>query len=1541
MGRTSTTSRNTKRRTRSTSGESSISRLSSTYESFPILLSRLSLSSKSREDKDVQKKQKQLQKRKNKKISERGGGSVRSKSSGTHTITVTNNNNNNNGGSKPRGVAAAVTAAAAAVATDKANADDVVLVDDPGNPLGNVVDFCVQNIHTIDPTKLNIDVDTFCRTCYNQNLDIVEDLFLCYGLNSGTGGKDKDKQSSASSKEEVETKDNNNSSNTTADLSTTIRAILSSKKNTSGLKNKMMILPGVSKKFLRVISFKRKKSIARSDKNKNEDDEDDEDGVNEQSLVRKEVDIICSSDGVVDNEDDDDCHQSNSGSTCTEDFDVDDEDDDDEGTLLSEYMDDNYDHSVSSATLERQYLEHKQKGRKHIIAMIKNNHKVDDKPAKEDEDEEDAKSCSSFWVVPPLSLFSATVGAATFSSIADEITQNPTTLVKDNNNNSNSNNDDANIVSSAILVENTRDNNGEEEGKEDEEDVVTAGNESCNDGVNRKSFWAKASPSLFSFSFSSSQLPPPPREGEEDDANIVIVVGVEKVAATTTTTTTTVIVDDTNNDIAVPPKSTIATTAAAAKATAIAIAAVIAAGAVATTTTNTSKLGKITVGTSPTVGAAITGTSPKNDVVDVMKENKNRIDEEQDAIMKVELEIILDESDLKRRRSTTMHIPKIIPWKRIQTFRHRNSSTAWRNPMKEDNSRIDEEQEQQEEDDGIMKVELEIILDESDLKRRRSSTMHIPKIIPWKRIQSFRRGSSSTAGRNPINNNSNNNNNNNNKNSNEDANIHQYEEVDLVEETEAEAEAEKPEGLEVALKDHTTLREGSIRNLRRRRLMKKALIGLTTLSNRKSSPSSSTRERRGRKCIVISIITDAAVAATTAANTKNQGTTMQEREMIDGCNVSVVTETNSKQFNERQKAEVGSKDDVVASSNPSSADNMQNTDAATSTSTGTGGEVKIPPKDQSSASVMGIHRWLWGIDDSNKSAKDSRNPKDDDSRKYNQYPRDDDENSCSDSVESKSNDNAKGKREKTPLDTVKEVEQDYHDHDHDHDQLTDHEGDDYSSASQYSSQNSDEDDDTDDEEDGFFDDSKSFDEWIMDEHELLTSDDDDEYDGNESLSLSFLEDNGTLSGEVQEIELENKSVSVNESKNTAGDEKDELDSSDDVIVQENSSRKDLMKNAAGKNVDNNNDNHGRLHQRKRESFLAAQKKFSKSFRRSFASSSKNNKNNSSNKKKKGKLIKQRHVVSVKHCEPQTTEEEDGAGETTIETVLLKDYAVGLLKDHRDYDSDSGGMLLNKRKINKNNESTPSNSINRVSRRGSLANSGVTFSKAKKFWKQQSKIGTTTLTIGSDGNNNNNNDNKEGDDVASNGDVLNKNKKRSSFFSLNGRNNHPNDAVDTNSSRHGAVTEIITVTSLPIHKTTPALENDSETPTNYRSLISSYNSLTKDWYGGGQYNDENTAATMTTSSSMEQKRPVDDDDDDGADNNVNNKGQYHDASYYKEHRYNSLLDDEEDLSSTASSSPSWARDDIDDDTRYIRLTMNNGYSSFDQSTVHVAPDGIRE
>ena len=281
----------------------------------------------------------------------------------------------------------------------------------------------------------------------------------------------------------------------------------------------------------------------------------------------------------------------------------------------------------------------------------------------------------------------------------------------------------------------------------------------------------------------------------------------------------------------------------------------------------------------------------------------------------------------------------------------------------------------------------------------------------------------------------------------------------------------------------------------------------------------------------------------------------------------------------------------------------------------------------------------------------------------------------------------------------------------------------------------------------------------------------------------------------------------------------------------------------------------------------------------------------------------------------------------------------MVKDHRDDDGNSGGMLINKKKINKNNESTHSNSINRVSRRGSLANSGVTFSKAKKFWKQQSKLGTTTLTIGSDGNNNS--DNKEGDDVGSNGDVLNKNKKRGSFFSLNGRNNHPDDAVGTNSSRHGAVTDIITVTPMPILKATPTLENDSETPTNYQSLISSYNSITKDWYGGGQYNDENTAATMTTSSSMEQKRPVDDDDDDGADNNVNNKDRYHDASYYKEHRYNNLLDDEEDLSSTASSSPSWARDDIDDDTRYIRLTMNNGYSSFDQSTVHVAPDGIRE
>jgi len=129
-------------------------------------------------------------------------------------------------------------------------------LDDPGNPLGNAIDFCVNNIHTLH-TKTSTDMDYLMQSCQNTNFEqFLEDFFLCNiiigKINSNFNGSVEEGGSKTAGKEEGT--DGNNDGNCPEDS----LARSSSKKGKHKWKKTLIIMPG--KKFLRSMSFKRRKS---------------------------------------------------------------------------------------------------------------------------------------------------------------------------------------------------------------------------------------------------------------------------------------------------------------------------------------------------------------------------------------------------------------------------------------------------------------------------------------------------------------------------------------------------------------------------------------------------------------------------------------------------------------------------------------------------------------------------------------------------------------------------------------------------------------------------------------------------------------------------------------------------------------------------------------------------------------------------------------------------------------------------------------------------------------------------------------------------------------------------------------------------------------------------------------------------------------------------------------------------------------------------------------------------------------------------------
>mmetsp|Transcript_41243 Transcript_41243/g.47566 ORF Transcript_41243/g.47566 Transcript_41243/m.47566 type:complete len:426 (+) Transcript_41243:44-1321(+) len=328
------------------------------------------------------------------------------------------------------------------------------------------------------------------------------------------------------------------------------------------------------------------------------------------------------------------------------------------------------------------------------------------------------------------------------------------------------------------------------------------------------------------------------------------------------------------------------------------------------------------------------------------------------------------------------------------------------------------------------------------------------------------------------------------------------------------------------------------------------------------------------------------------------------------------------------------------------------------------------------------------------------------------------------------------------------------------------------------------------------------------------------------------------------------------------------------------------------------------------------------------------------------------------------------------------------EDQRDDDNDNGGGERGEcgfsklKSTNQKNESTtPSKSHTR--KRGSLATSGVAFSKARKFWKQKQVQQETTSTTMSDSNNEGNADVdclQRGKQPTTTNKNKNKNKKHNfirnsgSFFPLKGRRRNKTAITSNESSSDDLLLhsqsraedsvlnsqhrESAADISTPVPSTTPDITNspipsptiapmkfettpEKLSPSRYQSLVHSYNSITKDWYGQNNNSNDNNN-TYAPPMAMEQKRVYNGTNNDywGHNNDVDTN-YYHSIFYGKRNGKLVVVDDQDSSSSSASSSsPSWTRDDDYDDANHHRImTRKCGYSAFDCTSI--VPDVIRE
>jgi len=146
-------------------------------------------------------------------------------------------------------------------------------LEDPGNPVGNAIDFCVNGVNDMRAKSVDLcflqhtDVCSLSRPFEITNFEqVLEDVWLCNKL-AGKIETTKDILNG-------ETPEEDKSGNIIENAQDESMKLSSSKRGKHGWKKTLMIVP--SKKFLRSMGLKRKKSLTKADENNKAVDDDEE-----------------------------------------------------------------------------------------------------------------------------------------------------------------------------------------------------------------------------------------------------------------------------------------------------------------------------------------------------------------------------------------------------------------------------------------------------------------------------------------------------------------------------------------------------------------------------------------------------------------------------------------------------------------------------------------------------------------------------------------------------------------------------------------------------------------------------------------------------------------------------------------------------------------------------------------------------------------------------------------------------------------------------------------------------------------------------------------------------------------------------------------------------------------------------------------------------------------------------------------------------------------------------------------------------------------
>jgi len=160
----------------------------------------------------------------------------------------------------------------------KTNPNEEDQLVDPGNPIGNTVNCCVDTFYDCGSQPVSVTFKTIVQSCNNANLgDVMVDLFLCDHLILTEGTKINSKELEASPGKSEGAEHDGDDNDDDNDIES--EALSPDKKGKTAWKKTLKIIPG--KKLLRSISMKRKKEIKTEDEEQKllvKDQDQDQDG---------------------------------------------------------------------------------------------------------------------------------------------------------------------------------------------------------------------------------------------------------------------------------------------------------------------------------------------------------------------------------------------------------------------------------------------------------------------------------------------------------------------------------------------------------------------------------------------------------------------------------------------------------------------------------------------------------------------------------------------------------------------------------------------------------------------------------------------------------------------------------------------------------------------------------------------------------------------------------------------------------------------------------------------------------------------------------------------------------------------------------------------------------------------------------------------------------------------------------------------------------------------------------------------------------------